>query len=182
MSCGSRLLQLYFHESNKFRAYFDFLMQVFYFFFLQVLLMNTIPLPERQTYAANRDKIRNLLRLRTVDPTLVTRRRDAICTIAAYILRKGYVIKGGFVRDMILHSGICNDLDINSGIDCSTIEGREELDKQMKTLIRGIEKDIPLVISCSTEFGTQYVVSMKLTHALNKNWQIELQFKAGILY
>ncbi len=125
--------------------------------------------------------IRNLARLRTVDPSLVRRRRDALYTIATYVLGKGYVIKGGFVRDMIIHSGLCSDIDICSGIDCNTEAGKVELHAKMKLLIDGIVSDIPLITTCCTEIRTQYLVSIKLTHKLFMNWQIEVQFLAGML-
>jgi hypothetical protein len=56
-------------------------------------------------------------------PSTVNTRREAIETIAKVLLANNYVIKGGFVRDTVVLSLECNDLDVQSEIDATTAEG-----------------------------------------------------------
>ena len=109
----------------------------------------------------------------------IEERAKAVEILASHIIRAGYTIKGGFVRDFVIFGERCFDLDVCSGVDATTPEGVEAFRAAFDSLMSQLQEKVPHAkFLTDLAWRSDKVCSMKCTHGQKMHWVIEVQFIA----
>jgi hypothetical protein len=120
-----------------------------------------------------------ITQLYTISPSQIDSRSDALNVLASCILKKGYKVKGGYVRDHIIFGEKSYDIDICSGCNCQTEEGVTMFHTSFDALVEHLRSEIKgIEFLTDVSWRSDAVCSIKVTHQQNRNWIIELQYIA----